>query len=179
MLKRRDKAGVSLAELLIAIAVIVVGMSGVAASLYFGFTKSKHGDEVADGTQYARMLIDFTSKLDLANAFPLDSNNLPKSDTGINDSTGQAPRKIDDPPFSADQFWGLWSTSTAEDANDKSHARLGRFTRNIRIERIGKKGTPEEHLGRITVTIYWPKEKNGGKNYVVTSTLVGLSKGAP
>lgn len=176
MLKRRDKAGVSLAELLIAIAVIVVGMSGVAASLYFGFTKSKHGDEVADATQYARMLIDLTSKLDLANGFPLDSNNLPKSDSGINDSTGQAPRKLDDPPFDYTQFTGWWTTNVSY---DKSKAMLGHYTRNIRIERIGASGSTEEHLGRITVTIYWPKEKNGGKNYVTTSTLVQLTKPAP
>ncbi len=179
MFKRRKKAGVTLLELLIAIAVIVIGLSGVAASLYFGFEKSKHGDEFAQATQYSRMLIEFVSKMDLKNGFPpLGGNGLPQNGSGINDNTGQAPRHLTEAPFEPKQFLGYWSEDDA--LNDESRRQLDRYTRNIRLERLGAKGTPEEFLGRITVTVYWPKEDGGGgKNYVTTSTIIPLSAGIP
>ena len=181
MLRRKSKEGASLAELLIAIAVLVVGLSGVAASLYFGVEKSKHGDEIATATQYSRMLIEMTVGRNLID-LNADASGLPPSTSGLNDSAAQTPRDLDSPPFVSDDFTGYTSSGAnaeAAKAQDASLRDMERFKRLIRVERLGAKNTAQEHLARLTVTISWATKNEGGKQSVSTSTIIPLNSDAP
>lgn len=178
MCNNRKRRGVSLAELLVAIGVIAVGLSGVAASLYYGHAKSKHGDDLAKAAQYSRMLIEIaTSRNFIDSNIALGANGLPAPTSGMNDSASQAPRDLVAPPFAPKDFLGYWNTTESE--RDDTERELLRFKRNIRVERVGTKGSAQEHLARITVTVHWVEKKEGGKNYASTSAIVHTSRPMP
>lgn len=168
MLKRRDRAGISLIELMIAIAVIVVGMSGVAASLYFGFAKSRHGDDIATATQYSRMLIEIGAGRNFVDQNLDAGTRLPSSTSGMNDTDAEAPRALDAPPYDAGDFLAYPYVADG----DEPSRDLGKFTRKIQMQRVGAKGTPEEFLARITVTLYW--DDKGAQRSVSTSAILPI-----
>lgn len=176
MLKRRDRAGVSLMELMIAIAVIVIGMSGVAASLYFGFTKSRQGDEIATATQYSRMIMEIAQGRNFidSNITPLNAATaLPDATTGMNDTDAEPPRALDAPPFTAEDFLAYsYASAPGEPSRD-----IWKYTRKVQLERLGAKGTANEFLARLKVTLYW--EDEGVKRSVTTSAIVPVSNPLP
>lgn len=173
--KRR---GVSLVELLIAIGVLAVGLSGVAASLYYGHAKSKHGDDLARAAQYSRMLIEIaTSRNFVDTAVPIGDDGLPTPESGVNDSSTEPPRELVAAPYTPKDFIGYWSDSEAD--RDDTQRELLRYKRNIRMERVGTEDTPEENLVRVHVTVYWEKKKEGGKNSVSTSAIVHTNNPIP
>lgn len=176
MVKKRTKPrGVSLAELIIAMAVIAIGLSGVAATLYFGTQKSGHGDKIAQATNHARTLIELAVGRNYNDGtIPIDtSTNLPTVDSGMNDAEDADPRALDALPFTSADFLPVAETGVVD-----PRAYLKEFTRKIQISRVGTvAGEPEEFLERIKVTIYW--EEKGGRHNVSLSAIIPTSRGLP
>jgi prepilin-type N-terminal cleavage/methylation domain-containing protein len=172
MFKRKNRRGVSLAELLVAMAVIAIGMSGVAASLYFGHQKSQHGDKIATATNHARTLIELAvgrNYNDGGTIVPLDGVGLPTADSGLNDAAADSPRALAAAPFTENDFLPV---AEAGEVNPRSY--LEDFQRKIQITRIGAAGTPDEFLQRMTVTIYW--EEKGGRHNVSLAAIIPTTR---
>jgi len=162
---------------MIAIAVISIGLSGVAASLYYGHIQSQYAEEVATGAQYSRMLLEMATNRSLINN-DLGADGLPLPTSGMNDTDAEPPRALSAPPFVERDFLGYWSTVEAD--NDDSARELARYKRKIQMERLGGSDTAEEYLVRVTVTIYWEDEKNAGKlRSTSTSAILPTTSAAP
>lgn len=173
MLKRKKGRGLSLAELLVAMAVIAIGMSGVAASLYFGFQKSQHGDKISTASNHARTLIELAVGRNLNDGgtiVPLDAQGLPTATSGLNDATTDPPVPLASAPFFDNDFLPVGEAGSVD-----PRAYLDDFQRKIQITRLGAAGTPEEFLERMTVTIYW--EEKGGRHNVSLSAIIPTSRG--
>lgn len=168
MLNRKRRAGVTLLELLIAMGVIAVGMSGVAAALIFGVTKSNYGSNIAVATHHARTLMETTLGRTLvsSDAFNDSATGLPRSDSGLNDTDGEAPRALNAPPFEDPKIHQ--SISPEE---------LGLYTRKIQMTRRGAKGTVGEFLVTMSVTIYW--QDKGVQKSVTTTSVIPTTKPLP
>ncbi len=156
--RRKRRAGLSLAELMVALGVIAVGMSGVAASLIFGFQKSNHGDRIAIATNHARILVDLIQNRSLISLAPVkDGNGLPDAASGLNDAANAQPRPISDAPFQQNDF-----TMPERD--------LSNYKRKITMVRRGAVNTEQGNLVTVTVNIYW--EDEGVPRHAATSAVV-------
>lgn len=168
-----------MAELMIAIAVLAIGLSGVAASLYFGFQKSNAGDDLATAGQYSRMVIELVKGQNLIDlSAPKGADGLPLPTSGVNDTAGEAPRALAAPPLLPDAFLA-YTYSDSEDGGEEVAAKgrtlsdLERYTRKIQIERLSNDtDEPEYRLVRLTVTIYW--EEKGVDKSVATTTIISV-----
>lgn len=179
MLQRTRRAGVSLVELLIAMGVIAVGLAGVVASLYYGHAQSKHGEDLARASQYSRMLIEIASGrnfIDGTNFTYFGGDGLPNATSGVNDSDAEPPRDLVAPPYTAADFTGYFTSATAN--QDDTTRELLRYKRKIQLERIGAANTAEEHMLRMTVTVFWEPKKEGGRNSVTTTAIVHTNRDA-
>lgn len=168
MLNRKRRLGVTLLELLIAMGVIAVGMSGVAAALIFGVTKSNYGSNIAVATHHARTLMEATLGRTLvsSDAFNDPSTGLPKADSGLNDADDDPPLALNAPPFEDPKIHQ--SISPEE---------LGQYTRKIQMTRRGAKGTVGEFLVTMSVTIYW--QDKGVQKSVTTTSVIPTVKPIP
>ncbi|MFA5508748.1 MAG: prepilin-type N-terminal cleavage/methylation domain-containing protein [Vulcanimicrobiota bacterium] len=131
--------GFSLAEVMIAILVIVIGLAGVTAALVYGIRNSTRGKYISESTQLARTYLEYTQNTGL-----LDSSSpgepWPTSESGINDAP-QDRSLLNAPPFGGLSF---------------IPDRVEKYRRNIRVERLAD--DPDNHrynLARVTVNIYW------------------------
>lgn len=170
MINKQNRA-FSLVEVLIAIAVIVIGLAGVTGSLTFGVKASRHGDNVMRATNHARAILEaFHSNdlIDSATSFGGSgaNANLPNDASQINDADPDErrivlnaldPQDPEDDPFTQTMLTGLDP---------------GPFRRNITIERFpgATAGSPEEHLAIVTVRIYW-FEKGVEHNVTVSGVV--------
>ena len=154
-------------EILIAIGVIAVGMSGVAASLIFGATRSSHGHQIALAANHARTLVETLKGRSLVSKAPLDgTTKLPQDDSGVNDKVDDPPRLLNDPPF---------DDATIHPAIDTDE--LEKFRRKIMLSRRGGKGEIGENLVNVTVTVYW--EEKGVEKSVTTTAVVETPQSLP
>lgn len=115
----------SLLELLVAIAVIAVGLLAVYASLTYSLNASGHSQRLSEAIARNREMVDL-----------IRSQNLTRSTPGLDDSpTGRRP--MNDPPFAALPNPGQMTRNVQIDpvSTDAS--------------------LPESRLRRIRVTIYW------------------------
>jgi type II secretory pathway pseudopilin PulG len=167
MPNRMRRAGISLLELMVAMGVIAVGLSGVAAALIFGVTKSNYGAQLELATNHSRTLVETIQGRGLVSKAPLDGGTqLPLNDSGVNDKDTDPPRKLTDPPF---------QDPTLHPAIDPED--LGHFTRKIQMKRRGGKGTTGENLVDVVVTIYW--EEKGVEKSVKTTAVIQTPQSLP
>lgn len=167
MLKRKNTAGMTLVELMIAIGVIAVGLSGVAASLIFGVTKSNYGSQMATATNHARTLVETIQGRGLVSKAPLASGTmLPLEESGINDNPGDDPKPLTDFPF---------DDATIHPAIDEKE--LAKYFRKIELSRRGNKGEVDENLVNVKVTVYW--EEKGAKKSVTTTAVIQTPQSLP
>jgi prepilin-type N-terminal cleavage/methylation domain-containing protein len=171
-------AGFTMAELMIAIAVLSIGLSGVAASLYFGFSRSNAGDDLATAGQYSRMVIELIKGRNYLDLAPKAGNGLPTAASGVNDPANADPVPLADPPLQPDAFLA-YNYEDGEDgaaetaAKGRTLADLEKYTRKVQVERVSNTaGTPEFNLIRLTVTIYW--EEKGVEKSVATTAIVSM-----
>ncbi len=154
--------GLSLVEVMIAMAVILVGLAGVTSSLIFGLRAGHHGELLTDATNLARLIIETEIGRDyISSATDVDGDNMPGANSGLNDAAG-VTRAIDAFPFEDDFMQDLVGTTSGRST--------GHFERHIEVTRLGASGTPEEFLATMTVTISW--EEKGVDKDVTMSAIV-------
>ncbi len=164
MIIQTQRRGFTLAELMVSLGVIAIGIVGLASSLYFGFIQSQHGDRISKATQQARVLIETTRGNSLSsNSEYLNlGTNLPRTDSGLNDdfevNSFDDARPLYDPPFDVEISHLMPPQETS------------RFRRRITLERTGLAGEVGENLLRMSVTIYW-QEKEKLKHVTTTGIL--------
>lgn len=137
----QTRYGFSLAEVMIAILVIVIGLAGVTASLVYGVKNSKRGREVSESSQISRAVFEYMQNTNLIDMADLDRpTEWPDEDSGINDKEEER-RLLNDPPFGGVYFRPEY---------------VAQYRRNIKIERVSNDITSHRHkLARVTVRIYW------------------------
>lgn len=167
MLKRKKTAGMTLVELMIAIGVIAVGLSGVAASLIFGVTKSNYGSQMATATNHARTLVETIQGRGLVSKAPLNGTTmLPLDNSGVNDAPTANPRPLTEAPF---------NDPTIHPAINEQE--LTKYYRKIEMTRRGLKGEIDENLVNVKVTVYW--EEKGVKKNVTTTAVIQTPQSLP
>lgn len=166
MTMRKAPRGYSLAEVMIAMAILAIGMAAVAATLIYGSQKSKHGDSITQAVQHARTLVEVTMGQGFNdNAALVDAGTgLPKTESGLNDTATQDFRALDDPPFSASLF--LPDRALGDEGRTGS-GHLEKFKRKITMVR---RGVPADGLALMTVTVQW--EEEGAKRNVSLSAVI-------
>lgn len=150
--------GFSLAEVMIAILVIVIGLAGVTAALVYGVRNSTRGKYISDSTQIARTILEYVQATDLVSLVESPQEPWPTEESKINDLE-TARRILNEEPLAGLPVNPVW---------------VEKYRRNIKVERLSD--DPDDHryqLARVTVTVYW-KDQHGEHN----SKLVGVVRHA-
>jgi hypothetical protein len=163
---------------MIAIGVLSIGLSGVAASLYFGFSRSNAGDDLATAGQYSRMVIELINGRNYLALAPKAGDGLPTTGSGVNDADADPPKALVDPPFAGDDFLAYNYVDAGDGGADvaakgRTLTDLERYTRKVQVERMSSTvDTPEYNLVRLMVTIYW--QEKGAEKSVTTTSIVPI-----
>lgn len=160
------KKGFSLAEVMIAMMVIVVGISGVTHVLWWGKQNERGGSLMTEATNHARTLMETIIGQGL-----IAGNSWPGAGSGLFDSSNDRS-PVFAPPL-------------AGGAANLSSSNLDGFTRNVRCERLsdlnGTSGSSEESLALVVVRVYWQEQgENSSKpheRHVELRTVVEHSVG--
>jgi prepilin-type N-terminal cleavage/methylation domain-containing protein len=155
LLMRRKSQGFSLAELLIAMFVLVVGIAGVTSSIWWGVQKADSGQYLSDASNYARVLMESVVLGGLVKAETVNKGlNLPSAASGLNDGVNDRVPIFDPPTV----FTSLRTTYAVED----SAADIDRFRRNISTVRLAAANSKDSlggnhysNMFRITVRVFW------------------------
>lgn len=135
------KRGFSLSEVLIAVAVIAIGLLGTLASLVYGVRGQAVAGAHTQATNYARQLIELVRVRNLA--WP--PGTAPPTGGGVNDSPSSNPLALDAAPFTTD-FAGY------RGANNDGRP----FFRKIQLRRVSNTVTdPNYRVMEVKVTVYW------------------------
>ncbi len=145
--------GFSQVELLIAVAVLAVGILGVFASFAFGLQSTRFSGQMSQAIAWNRQLIEMIRVRNLA-----FSPDIPPSGSGLNDpaltsgvdpeATFRSLRDLNAPPFLNDLPLGTG------------------FKRRIQIRRLSPDANDyHNRIAEITVTVYW---MDGGRLREVT-----------
>lgn len=171
---KTDQKGFSLSELLVAMFVLVVGISGVTSALYWGTQRIDSGKYVTDATEFGRLISERIVGSGVIRSEALLSGGWPqKGVSGINDNaltSGQDPmtvcRKLFEVPISDLEF----GAQTDYTGGTASQSKVDQYRRHITCDRLQPKGWVNASgssyladLARITVTIYW-QEKGHVRN---------------
>lgn len=174
--RTRRRTGFSLIEVLIAIFVTVVGISGVTATIWWATKNQDVGREITEATNIGRMLTE--SIMASSGGFSWGSYDpWPDGNSGVNDSD-EVRRDLFDPPFELlgrhmlgqSSVEGLDGTMVGGDSFLSNGP--DRFKRNIQITKLGhgsSSGTQySEKLAHVKVTVYW-ESKGIERNVVMES----------
>lgn len=145
------QTGFSLAEVMIAILVIVIGLAGVTAALVYGIRNSTKGKYISESTQIARAIFEYTQSAGLVDTVD-PGDPWPTADGGLNDAPDER-RRLNAAPFGGLAFLPQ---------------RVEKYTRNVKVERVS--ADPNSHrynLATVTVTVYWVDEHGEHKSEVV------------
>lgn len=124
----------TLVEVMVAVAVLALGLLSLLGALAFGLRASETGARHAEATQHAKRYLALVRQRNLV--FAVESP-LPDADSGLNDVPTMR-RTLDEPPF-ADDF--------PEDAG---------FQRRLTLEWVYPPGDPRHgRLARISATVFW------------------------
>jgi prepilin-type N-terminal cleavage/methylation domain-containing protein len=159
--KSRTSKGFSLAEVLVAMFVIVVGIAGVTSSIWWAMSKADSGKFMTEATNHARALYEtIVGEGLISAAAEASSTGWPDGSTGLVDTDPDARTALLAPPFHAVglavQAQALGQSSDTNEISSDTE----RFTRNISIVR----GDPTsrtatefylDDLAFIQVRIYW------------------------
>lgn len=167
---KRRQSGFSLMEVLIAMFVIVVGISGVTATLWWGHKHADSGKIVTEASQHARF---FAEKVRL-NATPGMTGSTWPNTAGLNDAPS-ARVALFAPPFQTfDADAAHRRGQSVSVGNQATESDFNRFTRNISYRQLSPGGNPATDyaatIGLLTVRIYWNEE--GRERHVAVETLI-------
>lgn len=148
--KQRTR-GFSLAEVMIAILVIVIGLAGVTAALVYGIRNSTRGKYISESTQLARTILEYTQNTGLVDSAS-PGEPWPTSESGVNDEAPER-RFLNAPPLGGLSFLP---------------ERVEQYRRNISVRRLSD--DPNNHrynLARVTVNVYWNDTQGEHRSEVV------------
>ncbi len=154
--KRIRERGFSLAEVLIAMFVIVVGISGVTATIWWGSSKSDSGKLIQEASNVGRIIMEsMATKVDFAG---LKSGGWFPASSGINDAPNDR-RAINAAPLGV---IGVLPTQHILNTSDNTHSNLDRYLRNITCTRLAAagSGTYDESLMTVRVSTYWQDKRS-------------------
>jgi hypothetical protein len=149
-------AGLTLAEVMVAIFVILVGVSGVTATIWWGLQKQDQGKLITEASNIGRIILENIMIQGTVGISP-NITTWPTAATGLNDAPTDRREILAAPiPFSIvttlTDHLGASSTST----HHNIFSDLGRFRRNITCQRLGpNNSTAAGRLCRLTVTIFY------------------------
>ncbi len=156
-MRRRHRSGFSLAELLIAMFIVVVGLAGVTAALAYGVKNSTRGRDLAEATQVARTFFEAIQGNSLIDSVEMDEE-WPGPESMINDPP-EVRRLLNEAPFGSVNF---------------TPNQVTRFRRNIAVERVAEPTDGHRSsLARVTVKVTWQDAQGEHK-----SELIGVVRHA-
>ncbi len=155
--KKAPRRGFSLVEVLTAMFVIVVGLSGVTATLWWGTRQTDNGKVITEASNIARICME---TLIIQGRF--------KQSVNVNDAAN-VRNPVSAPPLAAADFTTVGTTVAGDDRNIASMT--DRFTRNISMQPLSNNTTDYDYpLCRATVRIYW-KDKENRERSVTHETI--------
>ncbi len=138
---RRKMVGFSLAEVLVALAVLSVSLLGTAAALHFGMQAVLHGSLMSEASSNARALLEVM----VAENRAFSSLGLPGTSSGFNDAPG-VTRALNAPPF---------------DSPDYQFSAGSRYQRHIEVQAstVASDGVTarawKDDVRMVSVTVLW------------------------
>lgn len=153
--KQRQERGFSLAELLVAMFVIVVGIAGVTSALFWGLQKTDSGKFHTQASNLCRVFTESYLARGLT-TLSLGASTWPPATSGVNDGPNER-KPLFSPPFN-----DLADFTIDYDSN-LTTAELEKFTRNVSVTRLAAPGSVEgpngtgykASLARLVVRVYW------------------------
>lgn len=143
--------GFSLAEVLIAIVITVIGLAGVTTALVYGVKNSARGKDITESAQLARTVLEYIQGTNLIDTSSPDEP-WPVAESGLNDPE-QARQLLNSTPFGGVVF---------------TPQQVARYKRNIRVERLSEDENSHRFgLARVTVTITWQDNQGEHKSEMV------------
>jgi Tfp pilus assembly protein PilV len=165
----RKAPGISLAEVLVAMFVIIVGISGVTATIWWGMKQTDHGKIISEASNLGRLCTENIIIRGLITAAP---GAWPAANSGLNDSATER-RAVAAVPLDILSFDIIGADGTALN-NVASEAT--RFSRNISCTRLAPSGnTYDSELCVLTVRIYW-RDRQGVERFVAQETITPHGK---
>ncbi len=161
-MRTRATSGFSLAEVMVAMFVIVVGIAGVTSTIWWGMQKSDSGKLINEASNIGRVIVEnIVAQGMIGNATPAPPA-WPNALSGINDSATDR-RELDAAPLNTVVLDHI------ANAVDNTHSDWNRFRRNIRCVQMGAPGSGiyDEVLCTLSVRIYWQEKKT------VTGNTIG------
>jgi hypothetical protein len=173
---RIKRWGFSLAELLVAMFVMVVGIAGVTSAIYWGMQKTDSGKYVTQASDLARIITEtFVARGEIAEA-AVGSPAWPDNSSKIFDDPADR-RPVFDEPFQDLSVVGTGITAYDSVIEQRD---ITKYTRNIRVERLAPPGTltgpPTNQSGytaslaRLIVKVYW--NEKGHERHVTLETII-------
>ena len=167
--------GFSLAELLVAMFVMIVGIAGVTSAIYWGMQKTDSGRYITQASDLARILTEtFVARGEIAEAD--GSPPWPSAASKINDDPSER-RPVFDEPFQDLSSVGAGITSYDSVIEQRD---IDKYKRNIRVERLAPEGSLtgspgnqsgySASLARLIVKIYW--DEKGHERHVTLETII-------
>lgn len=182
---RTASQGFSLAEVLVAMFVLTVGISGVLSALWWGHSRIDSGKYMSEATNHCRAFYETIVSEGLINDAAIASGgSWPNATSGLADPAA-ARVVMNAAPFNTGnltfqpQVTGQSSTALSSGNNGNSNelsSDLQRFRRNIVVTRLDPAGrsTSEfyvDDLALIQIRVYWEE-----KNYERFAELKGIAK---
>ena len=165
-LPKRHK-GFSLVEVLIAMFVIVVGVAGVTATMWWAAKRSDSGKVMSEASNIAR----FISETIRTQGY-LQQTNLPDLASGLKDGPTDR-RGIYDPPFSA-VLLGMGHITGQKAEKETFQSDVDRFRRNVTYDRLNGAGSAHAaNMALLIVRIYWNEE--GFERHVTVESLLPIA----
>jgi prepilin-type N-terminal cleavage/methylation domain-containing protein len=141
--------GFSLAEVLVALFVIVVGIAGITSTIWWATKRSDSGKVVTEASNHARSIYETILSKELIGK------------AGLADASDTARTAMRAVPFdqpSLDYIFGEQAIGQAVN-NDEISSDINRFTRNITVTNRPTGGY-DEKLSNLRVRVYWTEGRH-------------------
>ena len=172
----RRRIGFTLAEVLIAMFVLTVGIAGVTASLWWATKNQGAGREMTEASNHGRVLMEaLISSMEVNWTALKGGNAWPDQNSGVNDAAGTR-RDVYAAPFV-----GLEQSVTGQSLIQSNLTYdVSQFKRNITVTRQGAANTYDFGTCIATVRIYWNTEKGRERSVAIESIIDhSLGSGKP
>lgn len=152
-LSRRQKGGFSLAEVLVAMFVIVIGISGVTSAIYWGLENQDSGKSISEASNHAELLLERVV-LGIAGPGAFNTSDSERTDLYAPPFDGLADYRL-----GQSQIIGQSGSVIGSAANLENE--IARFKRNIQVEPLTSSNGVNAYrttMNLATVKVYWTEK---------------------